>query len=200
MMKVFVTLSALISTTMAAVAAVPSFTLEAVAPGQPFNGMPVSLEGPFAKLGKPESGNAVRFYATGKDDTWSWSLHGYPVGIIDTPAVLVGGSALRLAFLSDPERSGKQYGDNVMEGGWTFNIGRPSIKIAPAAGKFLGYNFEQRWYAFPGQQDGQWNVMWWDGSCCVTAAGIPIKLKLVESDTAKNYCKSAGPGLTNPNM
>ncbi|KAK6361017.1 hypothetical protein TWF730_007132 [Orbilia blumenaviensis] len=183
MMKVFVTISALVSTAMAAVAAVPSFTLEAVAPGQPFHGMPLSLDGPLVKLGKPETGNAVRFFATGSDNAFAWALHGYPVGIIDTPAVLVGGHALHFAFLSDPERSGKQYGDNVMTGGWTFTVGRPSTKIAPAAGKFLGYNFEQRWYAFPGQHEGQWNVMWWDGSCCVTAAGMPIKIKLVESDS-----------------
>ncbi|KAK6330084.1 hypothetical protein TWF718_003512 [Orbilia javanica] len=183
MMKVFVTISALVSTAMAAVAAIPSFTLEAVAPGHPFDGMPVSLDGGFAKLGNPDSGNAVSFYATPSDSAFSWSLHSIPIGIIDTPAVLVGGSALRFAFLSNPEEAGKQYGDNIMEGGWTFNVGRPSVKIAPAAGKFLGYNFEQRWYAFPGQQDGQWSVMWWDGSCCVNAAGIPIKLRLVDCNS-----------------
>ncbi|EPS46000.1 hypothetical protein H072_37 [Dactylellina haptotyla CBS 200.50] len=181
MMKYIVSLSAFASTALAAVTAIPSFTLQAVAPGQPFDGMPLTLNGPLAGLG--HEGSTVRFYATGNDDNaYAWSLHGFPIGIIDTPAVLVGNAAFNLAFLSLPEQTGKQYGENLMMDNWTFTTGRPSIKIAPGAGKFLSYNFEQRWFAFPAQEQGKWNVMWWDGSCCVTANGIPLKLKLVESN------------------
>ncbi|KAF3919122.1 hypothetical protein ABW21_db0207039 [Orbilia brochopaga] len=179
-MKVIIALSALVSTAMAAVTAIPTFTLQAVAPNQPFDGMTLSLNGPL--VGLNNTGSPVQFYATGADNYFTWSLHGYPIGIIDTPAVLVGDNAYKFAFLSNPEEVSKQYGPNMMMDGWTFNLGKPSIKIAPAPGKFLGYNFEQRWYAFPGEQEGQWNVMWWDGSCCMTANGFPIKLRLVQSD------------------
>lgn len=179
-MKVLFSLSALVSTAMAAAVAIPTFNLQAVAPGQPFDGMTVSLSGPL--VGLNNGGTPLEFYATGSDNQFTWSLHGFPIGIIDTPAVLVGDSAYNFAFLSNPEEASKQYGSRMLMDGWTFNMGRPSVKIAPAAGKFLGYNFEQRWYAFPSQQAGQWNVMWWDGECCVTANGFPLKLKLVQAN------------------
>ncbi|EWC47523.1 hypothetical protein DRE_00491 [Drechslerella stenobrocha 248] len=165
---------------MAAVAAIPSFTLKAVAPGAPFDGMPLTLDGPF--VGLNSTGTVARFYATGIEDSFSWSLHGYPTGIVDEPALLVGDNTYRFAFLPQPEETSKSYGPRMMMDGWSFNIGRPSAKIAPATGKFLSYNFEHRWYAFPAQEQGQWTVMWWDGSCCVTAVGIPLKLQLSEVD------------------
>ncbi|KAK6525119.1 hypothetical protein TWF694_005265 [Orbilia ellipsospora] len=181
MMNVIFTVSALVSAAMAAVVPTPSFTLQAVAPGQQFDGMTLSLNGPLAGLN--HTGDAVRFYASNGQSAFAWSLHGFPAGLVDTPAVLVGDSAFNLAFLTAPEQTAKQYGSKLMMDQWTFTVGRPSIKIAPTPGKYLGYNFEQKWYAFPGQTEGTWTVMWWDGSCCITQDGIPMKLKLVESDS-----------------
>src|SRR3954463_9106806 len=108
-------------------------------PDAPFHGMPVTLNGPITGLNY--TGSPVRFYTSGGDSEFSWSLHGYPIGIIDTPGILVGESAFHFAFLSSPETTSKALGSNLMMDNWTFTTGRPSTIIAPAAGKFLGYNF-----------------------------------------------------------
>ncbi|KAF3937134.1 hypothetical protein ABW19_dt0205648 [Dactylella cylindrospora] len=177
-MKFVVSLAAFVSAAMAATTNIPAFTLKAVAPGLPFDGMPLQISGSIVGLNYTDSED-LRFYATGSDDTWGWTLHRYPIGIIDHPGILAGESAYHFAFMPNPETNSKDLGSRLMMDNWTFSVGRPMIKIVPAEGKFLGFNSEQRWYAFPGAAEGQWNIMWWDGSCCVAAVGMPLKLQLV---------------------